>query len=224
MQRKTMTQRRRQAGFSTLELLVVVAISLIITAMAVPSYRNTVAYLRAAGDVRSLNGLTAQAKMRAAASFTHARAYADLSNGGYQLQVWDKVKGCWVEDSDRNTDANKVCITYSNSAPSGTVIALSQGNTFGFGSVTVGPTPGQATIGTNQCYGNDGTSLIGNSACIVFNSRGIPVDNNNAPLATGAFYLRNQNIVEAITVSATGSIRSWSTNPTCSSASCWHAQ
>ena len=224
MQRKT-TIHRRQAGFSTLELLVVVAISLIITAMAVPSYRNTVAYLRAAGDIRSLNGLTAQAKMRAAASFTHARVYADLSNAGYQLQVWDKVKGCWVEDSDRNTDANKICITYSNSgAPSGTVIALSQGNTFGFRNVTVGPTPGQATIGTNQCYKDDGTSLIGNSACIVFNSRGIPVDNSNSPLATGAFYLGNQNLVEAVTVSATGSIRSWSTNPTCGSVSCWHAQ
>jgi len=219
------TSKERQAGFSTLELLVVVAISLIISAIAVPSYRNTVAYLRAAGDGRALNGLTAQAKMRAAASFTHARVYADLSNGGYQLQVWDKVKGCWVEDSDRNTDANKVCITYSSSgAPSGTVIALSQGNTFGFGSVTVGPTPGQSPIGTNQCYKDNGTSLIGNSACIVFNSRGIPVDSTNAPLATGAFYLRSRNLVEAVTVSATGSIRLWSTNPTCSSVSCWHGQ
>ncbi len=222
------TSKERQAGFSTLELLVVVAISLIISAIAVPSYRNTVDYLRAAGDGRALNGLTAQAKMRAAASFTHARVYADLSNGGYQLQVWDKLgnsgNGCWVEDSDRNTDANKVCITYTNSAPSGTVIALSQGNTFGFGSVTVGPTPGQSPIGTNQCYQDNGTSLIGNSACIVFNSRGIPVDSTNAPLATGAFYLRSRNLVEAVTASATGSIRLWSTNPTCSSVSCWHGQ
>jgi len=87
--------------------------SLIISAIAVPSYRNTVAYLRAAGDGRALNGLTAQAKMRAAASFTHTRVYADLSNGAYQLQVWDKVKGCWVEDSDRNTTLIRFCITYT---------------------------------------------------------------------------------------------------------------
>jgi len=35
------TSKERQAGFSTLELLVVVAMSLIISAIAVPSYRNT---------------------------------------------------------------------------------------------------------------------------------------------------------------------------------------
>ncbi len=56
--RKTV-RNKRQAGFSTLELLVVITMSAIITAIAVPQYVKTAAYLRAAGDIRSINGLTA---------------------------------------------------------------------------------------------------------------------------------------------------------------------
>ena len=35
---------KRQAGFSTLEMLIVIAMSVVITAIAVPSYLNTSAY------------------------------------------------------------------------------------------------------------------------------------------------------------------------------------
>src|ERR1700732_4213941 len=108
---KRTAQHKRQDGFTTLEMLIVVAMSIIITAMAVPSYLNTAAYLRITGDLRALNGVTAQAKMRAAAKFTHARVYANLTGNAYQLQVWDKAgnsgNGCWVEDSDPKLDANK---------------------------------------------------------------------------------------------------------------------
>ena len=225
---KRTAQHERQAGFSTLELLIVVAMSVIITAIAVPSYLNTAAYLRAAGDLRALNGLTAQAKMRAAANFTRARVFADLSGGTYQLQIWDKAansgKGCWVEDSDPKSDANKTCITYTNSAPSGAAIALSQGDTFGFGSLSAGPTPGQATIAqAGQCRKDDGSTIL-NSACILFNSRGVPMDPATyAPISTGAFYVTNASfgIVNAVTVSATGSMQTWSSS---ASKATWHAQ
>jgi prepilin-type N-terminal cleavage/methylation domain-containing protein len=218
---------KRQAGFSILELLVVVAMSLIITAIAVPSYRSTVAYLRAAGDVRALNGLTAQAKMRAAAAFTHARVYADLARNAYQLQVWDKAgnsgNGCWVEDSDPNKlDANKTCLTFSGGAPSGTVFNLSQGVAFGFGNLGTGPTPGQPTpTQAAACLGSTNAAVGGSTACIVFNSRGIPIDSGNSPIATGALYLTNGAVVNGVTVSATGSIQAWSTPATSAN---WHAQ
>jgi prepilin-type N-terminal cleavage/methylation domain-containing protein len=207
---------KRQAGFSILELLVVVAMSLIITAIAVPSYRSTVAYLRAAGDVRALNGLTAQAKMRAAATFTHARVYADLNGNSYQLQVWSKPGTCWVMESDRTNS----CLP--NGQLSGAALNLSQGDTFGFGThITAGPTPGQTTMAqAAQCLDNGG-SAISNSACIVFNSRGIPIDSTNSPIATGALYLTNGAVVNGVTVSATGSIQAWSTPATSAN---WHAQ
>jgi Tfp pilus assembly protein FimT len=203
----TKMANRKQAGFSTLEMLVVVAISVIITVIAVPSFLNTAAYLRAAGDLRALNGLTAQAKMRAAADFTHARVFADLNSNSYQLQVWNKAGGFWVADSDRTNTQ----ITYSGSLPSGVVLNLSQGDTFGFGSLSTGPTPGQTTIAQAAACRNDAnTSNISNTACIVFNSRGIPIDSTNSPIATVAFYLTNGTVVNGVTVSATGSIQAWS--------------
>ena len=79
---KKIANNKRQAGFSTLELLVVIAMSVIITAIAVPSYLNTAAYLRIAGDLRALNGITAQAKMRAAADFTRRLRVGGGPGGG----------------------------------------------------------------------------------------------------------------------------------------------
>jgi Tfp pilus assembly protein FimT len=208
---KKIANNKRQAGFSTMELLVVVAMSVVITAIAVPSYLNTAAYLRAAGDLRSLNGVTAQAKMRAAANFTHARVYGDLSGNAFQLQVWYKAgnagAGCWVADSD----PTNTCLTYSSGHPSGTAFNLSQGVTFGFGTLTLGPTPGQTTMAqAAACLDNSAASLGSTTACIVFNSRGIPIDNSNSPIATGALYVTNGNAVNGVTVSATGSIQAWS--------------
>jgi len=219
---KKTANNKRQAGFSTLELLVVIAMSIIITAIAVPSYLNTANYLRIAGDLRALNGITAQAKMRAAADFTHARAYVNLANGTYHLELWNKAgnsgNGCWQTDGDT---AN--ACTVANSP----VLSLSQGDTFGFGSLTAGPTPGQTTISqaavchvgaTNNPGGGTTTA---NTACIEFNSRGTPVDNTGAPVATGAFYITNTAAVDGITASATGSIQTWSTP---ASSANWHGQ
>jgi type II secretory pathway pseudopilin PulG len=207
--RKTV-KNKRQAGFSMLEMLIVVGMSVIITAIAVPSYLNTAAYLRVAGDLRALNGITAQAKMRAAASFTHARAYVDLGANTYHLEFWNKAgnggAGCWQTDGDL---AN--ACTVIGTSP---VFNLAQGDTYGAGGLTIGPTIAQQpTIATQTaCQAiNGGTGTIANTQCIVFNSRGIPIDANNSPVATGAFYLTNQTVVDAVTVSATGSIQSWTT-------------
>ena len=210
---------KRQRGFSTLEMLIVIGMSVVISAIAVPTYLSTAAYLRAAGDLRSLNGITAQAKMRAAADFTHARAYVDLGVNTYHLEVWNKAgnggAGCWQTDGDT---ANACTVAASPSFP------LSQGVTFGTGGLASGPTVAQqpaipAQVACQATNGGNGT--IGNTQCIVFNSRGIPIDNNNSPVATGAFYLTNGTVVNAVTVSATGSIQAW-TSP--KSQANWHGQ
>jgi Tfp pilus assembly protein FimT len=203
--------KRRQVGFSTLELLVVITISIVITTIAIPGYIKISAYLRAAGDLRSINGLTALAKMRAAADFTHARVFADKNGGTFQLEVWNKTgnggAGCWFAD----VDTTKACLTYSSGRPSGPVTTLAQGDTFGFGTLTAGPTASQATpTWAPACLDNSNSSLGNGTACIVFNSRGIPIDNTGAPISTGALYLTNKTVVNAVTVSATGSIQSWS--------------
>src|SRR5260370_25218089 len=120
-----MKRAKSQAGFSTLEMLVVVAMSVVITAIAVPSFLSTSQFFRIAGDLRAINGLTAQAKMRAAADFTHARVYADLTHGTYQLQVWYKTGGAsrtgwWGSDSGPgllNNQKHPTSINWASSPP-----------------------------------------------------------------------------------------------------------
>jgi Tfp pilus assembly protein FimT len=202
--------KSQQQGFSAIEILLVVAISMVIVGIGVPVYVTVTNSMRVAGDLRNLTGVTAQAKMRAPADFTRARIYANLNGGSFQLQIWKKAgSGCWVADADTTS----TCLTYSSGAPSGSVTALSQGDTFGYTTLTVGPTPGQATIGQSaNCLDNSGATLA-NTACIVFNSRGIPINASTlAPLATGALYLTNGTVVDGLTISATGSIQTWSKN------------
>lgn len=206
-------------GFSTLEMLVVVAMTLIITAIAIPSYARFSQYLRIAGDLRSLNGITAEAKMRAAADFTHTRAYADLTANTYHLEVWNKAgnagAGCWQTDGDTSNPC-----TVATSP----VFNLSQGNVFGFGTLTNGPTPGQATITQAAACKNAVGTTIANTACVVFNSRGIPINPNPAnptPIATDALYITNGSVIDGVTVSATGFIQVWST---IAGSSNWSAQ
>ena len=209
---------RRQTGFSTLEMLIVVLVSLIISAIAIPEYLAAARYLRIAGDLRDINGATAEAKLRAAASFTRARIYADLTDSTFQLQVWNKTggaggTGCWVADED-NTNT---CISFSGApAPSGPgILQLSQGDSYGFGGLSSGPTAGQVTIAqATGCFpggakGPDDGTILANTACIEFNSRGIPVDSTGAPVGSGALYITNGNIVEGVTASATGTIQTW---------------
>src|SRR5262245_29765263 len=96
----------QQRGFSTIELMIVVALGAILAVLAIPGYQAMSRYLRLAGDMRNINGVVAQAKMRAAADFTRARAYADLGGNAYHMEVWNKSgnggAGCWQTDGDVN--------------------------------------------------------------------------------------------------------------------------
>ena len=211
-----------KSGFSTLEMMVVVTISIIITVIAIPGYFTTQRYLRMAGDLRALNGITAQAKMRAAAEFTHARTYANLANNTYHLELWNKAgnggAGCWQTDGDT---AN-AC-----TAASSPVLSLSQGDIFSVGNLATGPTAGQPVPtqaplcpqGAANTPGGGGTTA--NTACIEFNSRGIPVNTAGAPVSTGAIYINNNVVIDGVTVSGTGSIQTWSSP---ASSVNWHAQ
>ena len=89
----------RTRGFTTVEVLIVMLIVLIVAAMAIPGYSAMARYFRIAGDIRDMNGMVAQAKMRAAQDFTHARVHADLSANTFSLEVWDKTANSGAEAS-----------------------------------------------------------------------------------------------------------------------------
>jgi len=202
---------RQQKGFSVIELMIVVALGAILAVLAIPGYQAISRYLRLAGDMRNINGVVAQAKMRAAADFTRARAYADLGSNSYHMEVWNKNgnggAGCWQTDGD----VNNAC-TATGTSP---VQSLSISVTFGTAGASAGAPNPQTTIAQAAKCDNGAGGLIENTACIVFNSRGIPINSlTGAPLtgAQDAFYITDNRNVWGVTVRGTGAIQVWATN------------
>jgi prepilin-type N-terminal cleavage/methylation domain-containing protein len=192
---------RASDGFTILEILMVVALIAVITVIAVPMSGNAIAGFRVSGDSRGVSNSLAVAKMRAASKFTRVRLYVDLADRSHHIELWDKDAGDWTTEGG---------ITY-----------LSTGVDFGFGVAGTPPPNTQGTIGqASACKDKDGND-IGNTACVVFNSRGIPVGDTTPstaypPTADDAIYLTNGTSLFAVTVAATGMVRNWTASPTAS--------
>lgn len=193
-----MSKRNHERGLGIVELVFVAALALIIVAMAIPTIISTRRNYRALGDARDVAAQILLAKMRAASDFTQTRAYFDTSANTFRLEIWDKTNNVWAIDN-----------------PTGTY-NLSPGVTLGFGAQANPPPNTQGAIGqAAACVPGTGTnpgggSAIANSACVVFNSRGIPVDTNSNATGNDAIYIIDGgNGVYATTVSATGLITSW---------------
>jgi prepilin-type N-terminal cleavage/methylation domain-containing protein len=187
-----MRSRARENGFGIVEILVTLVIVGILAAITVPAATRTVGDLRLRGDARSLHNLVGLAKMRAASKFTRERLYVDLTTESFFLQYWDKVAGAWVTE--------------------GGATALSSAVDFGFDGLTGPPPSTQDAIGqAPACLValNNGAA-IANTACVVFNSRGIPIDAAGTPNGNAAFYVTDHETgVYAVTVSATPLVRLW---------------
>lgn len=184
-----------EGGFSLLELLVVVGLTAVISAIAVPMMSNNLGYLRLSGDARSLSNATSLARMQAASSFGQTRVYLDFSVNGYHIEIKTPTSP-WT-------------------AQGGVSYLSSVAESYGFGVVSAAPPNTQTTIGqAPPCLNNASPALpIANTACIVFNSRGIPIDATGAPTGAYAVYLTDGVAVYGVTVSATSTIRLWRTNP-----------
>ena len=194
---------KRQQGFSTLELLIVVSISFILAALAIPGYNSIRRALRIAGDGRELNGAVNEAKLDAASSFTRARVYADLAGNTFHVETWNKAANCWQTVGD----ANNACTVVGTSPTQ----PLSAAVTFGFANVGNPPQNTQPALGqAPACQAiAGGTGTVPNSACVVFNSRGIPIDATGAPTGVDAFYITDNNMVYGLTVGPTGVTQVW---------------
>ena len=215
-------------GFSTLELLLVMAVSLVIAALAIPGFNQVQRTLRLSGDARDLNGAINQAKMMAAANFTETRVFIDLTpnpNGAppnkFHVDLWNKTAnggiGCWQVVGDLRNP----CFTQGVSP----VQSLSPGVGFGFAGLGAPPPNGQPAgiaQGTSQAgVGERCTPVNGKrvgqqatSACIQFNSRGIPIDygNNGVPTGNCGVYITDNTQVYGVTVGATGLSQVWANN------------
>jgi prepilin-type N-terminal cleavage/methylation domain-containing protein len=202
-------QGGRTRGFTLIEVLVVLAVTAILMAIAVPQFQRITQVLRISGDMRDITGTVGQAKMHAAADFTHARARANLVANTFQLEIWNKAgAGCWQTVGD---PANPCTIGTSPIQP------LSTGVTFGWGAMGAPPPNTQPALGQGvgpSCLsgygGGPARGNIAGTACIEFNSRGLAIDAAGAPNGSGAFYVNNGNMVYGLTMAAAGPPLNWS--------------
>ena len=172
-----------------IEILGVVAIIGIVAAIALPMTARTMGDARLRGDAQSIAQTISLAKMRAAASFSQARIFVTLDTNTFFVQVWDKDTNSWVTE--------------------GGATPASTGVTFGFGGLAAPPPNTQAAIGLSPQCEDDAGNPIGNSSCIVFNSRGIPIDGTGAPVGDNALYVTDGVGVYGATLTATPLLRLW---------------
>ena len=176
-------------GFSLVELLLVVLVMGIVGAMAVPLTETTLDAYAFESDGNGVASMARLAKMRAATQSTRSRLRANLNAGTYRMEVWDRTAGTWVnETGDR---------------------FLSTDSTFGFGALGAPPPNTQVAIGFSVACTDDAGADIANTACITYNSRGIPVDAIGDPTGGNAIYMTNGVGVHAVTVTATPLVRLW---------------
>jgi len=184
-------------------MLAVTAVLGTIAAISIPMVGNVIANFRINGDARTLSNSLSLARMQAAANFSRTRLYVDLSSNTYHTEIKTGTSA-WTT--------------------MGQTITLTGTNTFGLGSVATAPPNTQGAIGqAGQCLDNASPPVaIDNTACVIFNSRGVPIDTANAPTAEYALYITDGGAVLASTISATGAIRMWRTSATSTPA--WNQQ
>lgn len=191
---------RSQRGFSLIELMVVVLVALVIAGFAVPGFLQAMRNFRINGDGISINGEVLTAKMRAAARFTQTRVRFDLNGRQFRSQWWDKTlnggAGGWRDEAV------------------GAPQTLARGIRYGNGGIANSPPAGSGNpIGFAGACLDDAGAAIGNTACIVFNSRGFPIDPVTlVPTNTGEVYVTDGTQVYGVTVSSTGLTRVWRTD------------
>ena len=178
-------------GFSLVEVLLVTTVVIVVAAIGIPTLTTITKNLRTGGDARDLNGAIILAKMRAASDFAHARVYADLSANTFRVEIYPSPSGpnSWTTEGGTTT--------------------LSQGVAFGYGSLTSAPTGMASLSQAPLCLQDDLVATYSNTACIMFNSRGIPVDSTGTPTPDDALYVTDGNSVTGVTLVATGLTKVW---------------
>jgi prepilin-type N-terminal cleavage/methylation domain-containing protein len=186
-----MKRLRSNGGYSLIEIMVVMAVLGVLGAMAVPMVESTTSGIKLREEANAIADLVGLAKMRATSQFARARVRVNVDAGTYVLQVRDSDTGVWVNEQAE--------------------VDLPFGVSFGWGDLEVAPPNTQMDDEIKfapECLDED-LEPIDNTACIMFNSRGIPIDKENSPTGGNAFYLTDGTGVRAVTVTATPLVRRW---------------
>jgi len=179
----------REHGFTLIEILLVLAVVGIVSAIAVPSTSAAMRGYSLKGDARAVYNMVALAKMRAAARYSRARLHVNRANNTYYLESWSKTTNAWVAET----------------VPTPTASGVS----FGFGSLSTPPPNTQDAIKFSPLCKDDLGNDIAYSSCVIFNSRGMPIDAAGAPTGGNGLYLTDGSVVYATTVTTTPQVKFW---------------
>src|SRR5215467_1962455 len=94
--------RRNFEGYSLVEILVVVGLIGVVSAIAAPMMSASMKYFRLSGDARATSNAIAVAKMRAASVYGRTRLYVDLTTKSFHVETFDKTTSTWVSDGVLN--------------------------------------------------------------------------------------------------------------------------
>jgi prepilin-type N-terminal cleavage/methylation domain-containing protein len=189
--------KRTDGGFSLIELLVVVLITLVVAAMAAPTMVSAIASYRLREAATSLGGLLQNARMNSVRTNTATGVQWDTT-GGHQRVYVDLPTNTSSATANKTFDAGEPMVEF----PRG-VSLVAAGH------------PGNAATG--QWTGFTG---ITDNANPYFNPRGLPCTMPVSMSLCGniqpyVLYLKADNVLgrtmwAAVTVTPAGRIRSWS--------------
>lgn len=160
----TMGNRGNKAdGFSMVELMVGLALSMVVAAIAIPSAQNLVRTYRLQGDTNAISSQLSMAKMRAAANFANGQLTFDTGAKTYQTKL-----------------CTGGCSTASNWASDGPQLKLSPGISFSYGSISAAAQPQSSLAQTSP--------VIFNSRGYPVDSGGAATSNNAIYVTDGQSY------------------------------------
>lgn len=185
---------RNERGFTFVQLLFVVAIVLILSALALPSFLNSSRPMRMRNDANALADLIVMARMRAATEFSRTQVYCTPSPASGP--AFCQLKSLAYPGTGSYTAETQT-------------VYLSPGVSFGIPSTITTSVPNQ-TSGAYQGDAQQYTPIAASNTAhpvIVFNSRGLPIDPNGGTIVTGdyALYLKDTaGSYYAVSVNLTG--------------------
>jgi prepilin-type N-terminal cleavage/methylation domain-containing protein len=202
--------RKESPGFSIMELLVVMLIMAILTAITVPFAVNALKGYRLHGDATAISSYLNVVRMKSASQYAPYRLVVNTDKGTY---IMERLCGntpniapgdpSRIPAFDANcAGANPSYQVFSAPQLEGGTQYISQGNTFWAcrpPSIVGASYPG-TIVGATPCA---------SPVYMYFNTRGSPVDNTGQPLGNGGnvLYISNQNnLVDAVTVSLGGRV------------------
>src|SRR5262245_22880005 len=174
------SKKPRDHGYSSVELIIVAALALTTTLIAIPSLKGILAAYRGSSAARNIGAQMHMARMRAGSNYTRTQLSLDTASNTFQLRVYDK-------DDSTCTVSTPTCWKLE-----GGIHSLGTGVSFGYGTISTPPPE------------PPGLTTVAQSTDVYFNSRGMPVTSSGSPVTDYAVYLNNDGRYYAVTISVTG--------------------